>query len=133
MKLTNPTDEQLNAAFAEKVAGWKRTGRRDNTGEIWTNAEGVDLFDFSADLKSALQPDDFGFCTDANAVLTWLERHYLTAKYWTGQAGERPVWRIGVERAKSYQKSGQHTDMSFARAAVVAMLRSHGVEVEFTK
>jgi len=22
MKLTNPTDDELNAAFAEKVAGW---------------------------------------------------------------------------------------------------------------
>lgn len=116
MKLIDPTDVQLNAAFAVYVMGWKSAFVDKNGTKRGTQYQG----------------ENINWAGSADAVLPWLEQHYLEAKYWTGHAGERPCWRIGVEGQPTTAQSGQGGDKSFARAAVIALLRANGVEVTFS-
>ena len=108
MKLMNPTDDELNAAFAEKVAGWWLwPGYRDQ----WC--------DGTEDRGKAR------FTTSFDAVLPWLGKWRTIAIDWDRIAG---LWSVGV---------GQHKDTPayspvLPRAAVIALLRAAGVEVEFT-
>lgn len=111
MKLTNPTDEQLNAVFAEKVAGM-----RFDPDEGWRCKDGF----------STTAPDYNDFTRSADAVLPWLDR-----VGWTCDNSYDEVVRIWGHRGRS--EHFIHTDKSFPRAAVIALLRARGVEVEFTK
>jgi hypothetical protein len=122
LTLTNPTDDQLNAAFAEKVAGWtlrdeywmtspKRfAGRSWLCGNKWMCGE------------SELPP----FTTSADAVLPWLEKwnESWEVSYYNN------VWNIAIEDRKGGMIYGWVKDKSFPRAAVIALLRAHGVVVE---
>lgn len=110
MTLTNPTDNQLNAAFAEKVAGWTLCWDEDSGGnryeEWWNGLEG---------------PLDPIFTTSADAVLPWLGKMDAIV---TRSLSEND-WRVVVPDGRC------NSGPSFPRACVIALLRAHGVEVEF--
>ena len=123
MKLLNPTDDQLNAAFAEKVAGWKRLD--------------CDLWDVGLDISSPWcrkRSDGIwisnrtAWTESADAVLPWLEKHRVApiAEYRpTVRAPAFTGWEIMLEHGCNGRAS------TFPRAAVIALLRANGVEVEF--
>lgn len=131
MKLTNPTDPQLNEAFAVKVAGWKfRNGEFDaNYNETspagWYALGGV----FCGNIK---------FTESAETVFRYLEEGR--------DAGRRVHCEMGFARWRIWihdkQPSGLYLSAerppdgdadTFPRAAVIALLRVNGVQVEFTQ
>ena len=122
------TDSELNRLFAEVVAGWEFHGSRDAyvggvlqaVPEYWTDPEGDRHF------EDWPFPD---YCYDADAVLerlegmTWsasnCEEHNFTPidgmQVWVGERGGSSM--VGAEAP------------TFAKAAVLALLRARGVEV----
>lgn len=112
MKLTNPTDEELNVAFATEVAGWKSTPIHmpRKAGDVWWHDSGGNL------------TEGANFTRSADLVLPWLEKreeagfHYLKGHWYVHLYAED----------KSCANSPR-----LALAAVIVLLRAHGVEVEF--
>lgn len=132
MKLTNPTDDQLNAAFAEKACGYFSNAvftpkhswcRKSSTGDIVV-----------LDGLGAL-PD---FIRSADTVLPWLENGSFYAKrnYFMASTEAPNTWFVHFCRWDEVEKKqceGKAYATTFPRAAVIALLRAHGVEIEFTK
>ena len=109
MKLTNPTDEQLIEAFAEKVCAWPET-------------ESTKLARLMG--KSPYPP----FTQSFDAVLPWLEKHEWSAERFTNGDGNLVV----VVRVGLLGIGGGWCDTELPRAAVIALLRAHDVAVEFS-
>lgn len=114
MKLTNPTDDELNIAFAEKVAGMNPVNVEYHTAP-WSEKP--------------------RFTQSADAVLPWLEKEIL----WDAQSciaeSQRAFrcWiRILTKAAGERSEYAEAREPTFPRAAVIALLRAHGVEIEFT-
>lgn len=124
MKLINPTLEQLNEAFAVHVAGLQV-----GYGEVLT-----------------IEPDKNGessivdhqpiprFTESADAVLPWLDKDDWKCDRYLSNAVDyhvvripRPLLGMGL---RQYHESTE--ERSFAKAAVIALLRAHNVEIEFT-
>lgn len=122
---TDPTDDQLNAAFAEHVAGWRRL-KRDG---------GNQLIGVSG--PSSLYSVIPVFTASFDAVLPWLAKH----DWWQIEQDR------GIEKTHPpcwcsifYHKDGAadydtHVGQAHtpAKAAVLALLRARGLKVEFTK
>lgn len=138
MKLTNPTDDELNAAFAEKVAGWiAPTSESPYTESSSVGCPQVNL-DFYWKDNRGLCCDGPRFTTSADAVLPWLE------KWHDADAQNRDVricrrlagdWLVTLRtRTNPWEQwvDQWEEDGDFPRAAVIALLRANGVEVEFT-
>jgi hypothetical protein len=116
MKLIKPTDDELNAAFAEHVVGfkpdpnnegrWIPPGRHTLTVGYWTE-------------KPAR------FTHSADAVLPWLEKTRFDANFWKR-------WRIQIICWETHGENKFAEADTFPRAAVIALLRANGVEVEFS-
>lgn len=135
MTLVNPTDDELNRAFAERVAGWKW---RDERGGAW-----FDKSDDPDPMKwvRIIGPNGGDIALDgglrwvssADAVIPWLQNMWLSVVISEVIAG----WavRICYRGDQSFERPLGHCDSwaldpSFPRAAVIALLRAHGVEVE---
>jgi len=115
MKLTNPTDRALDLAFAQSVAGWTEA-KTDK--KCCYNSEGNHCY----------WSDVPEFTHSADAVLPWLEGE--TWFYVETQSCTVPTtWVVSVSTTDGLVKA---QGPSFPRAAVIALLRAHGVEVEFT-
>lgn len=130
MKLINPTDDELNAAFLEHVTNQVVCHEGAWSSFIAGAGSMIKSRECSHDNCLPFVPS---FTTSADAVLPFVQNHYCEIKYWTGAAGERPCWRIGIEGEPTTRCGGQGDGLSFAKAAVIALLRAHGVEVEFSK
>lgn len=151
MKLVNPTDDQLNAAFAEKVAGWrcykeKRGGYElcislaPGDGEPWQHWDPKERAVREARYTpvscfEAIEIGFFGrglpqFTRSADAVLPWLEK----SGAWSAYRERDGAYEIELHD-KHMPSGGNYFafDKSFSRAAVIALLRAHGVEVTFTE
>lgn len=117
MKLINPTDEELNAAFAEKVCDW----------QCAPDGYGIDehYFENVTPFKDMGPCSDYPFTQSADAVLPLLEKcnRYKIQKHEPGV-----VW-VDVD-APEY---GESVESTLPKAIVVALLRAHQVEVEFTQ
>lgn len=112
MKPVNPTDDELNAAFAEKVCGWKRiVGAANVAFETPVGTRGT-------------APE---FTKSADAVLPWLIKFSVTI-----QKVAEEEWDVGVEPEDEDLRTQYHHDKYLARACAIALLRAHGVEIEFT-
>lgn len=122
-RLINPADAQLNAAFAEHVAGWSY-GKEAI--DVWTDPDGM------MHGVGWGQPDPFPpFTQSADAVLPWLEKMpqveiCLKPDNWVR------VYSSHFASSAPPVIAGEAISESFAKAAVIALLRAHGVEVEFT-
>jgi len=114
MKLINPTDNELDAAFAEHVAGWTHV-YLGGPGYVWKHPR-------PSDGELSIYPLE-RFTAYADAVLPYLEkcRYITTATFVPTQQ----KWCVGIG-------GDSGTASIFARAAVIALLRAHKVEVEFT-
>jgi hypothetical protein len=122
-KLLNPSDDSLDFAFAAVVAGIA-----------------PDSPDIGGDPLRGLYCGDSGrrhvprFTRSMDAVLPWISKQSID----TGA-----VWSITVYLDGSFMVNAGHQDenskdapsgedKSLPRACVIALLRAHGVEVEFT-
>lgn len=117
MKLIDPTDDELNRAFAEHVAGM-------------TQCES--LVDVDEKRWCGKPPT---FTEYADAVLPWLEKwDCRTLSAWRGtewtcfvctEEESFPEW----EGVVGFDGSAANP----AKAVVICLLRANGVEIEFTK
>lgn len=121
MKKIKPTDYELRAAFAEHVCGWKYLSAGHNFGNgasvsinAWARPDGL-IID--------AMPD---FCSDANAVLPWLEKRKEMVTIWHEEGG----WGIRIQDGPLDFPGINSFSDSFPRVAVIALLRAHGVEIE---
>lgn len=132
MKLTNPTDDELNAAFAEKVAGWKRVVTHEisffDTNGISCGKMAVPSLIEAFERNGLILREPPRFTQSADAVLPWLEKWPLWSADKTA-SGEIRV-RVSMDAYTVYFEA---FDKAFPRAVVLALLPAHGVEVEFTK
>lgn len=145
--LVDPTDDELNAAFAEKVAGyeWVACGY-DSDKPVRPRfmallAPGHTPYGwvrFSGELgPSYNRHRTYARWTDsADNVLPWLSK--CCPHGWTVEENEfGGVRKFGCAIASEPSWTGwiECADWRFAdtfpRAAVIALLRAHGVEVEF--
>lgn len=150
MKLTNPTDYELNAAFAETVAGW-----------TWRHEVGA----FAFPTRQMLCPPDWRgvfmwgeqtwkdgrgssspagliteeynpmppYTTSADAVLPWLIKHSMwDAEQFLPLALCRKGCAFQVRLKNVPDKIIVGDGDTFPRAAVIALLRANRVDVELT-
>lgn len=133
MKLINPTDDELNAAFAEKVAGWQPTEDQIERASIIDEAWYGDATREQA-VQSAIRAFRPHFTRSMDAVLPWLEKsgYYVSLCYWNGPWAEPPGWCLSLwENDENGQQVGDYVrDKSLPRACVIALLRVHGVDIE---
>lgn len=129
-RLLNPTDAQLNVAFSIEIAGWHDVYYEEDE-EADIDSRTVYPWKGMAGLppdggKRRLIPP---FSTYFEAVRPWLEK--------------LDEWDLSWSRKMGYQLTTRLIDLpcpeiviidkSLARAATIALLRAHGVEIEFTK
>lgn len=121
MKLTNPSNDELDAAFAERVCGYFRNPifkekhswcRKSKTGEIVV-----------LDGLGALPP----FSASTDAVLPFLEKRAraITISY----CDVTVQWTVNII---GFQTTWIASSETLPRAIVIALLRANGVEVEVT-
>jgi len=116
MKLTDPTEDQINAAVAEHVAGYSFYG----LAKMW--------------IEDANQPAGFSpiprFTRSADAVLPLLEKDGECEISSPDPA--TPHWTV---KYSSYHNGcGFYGEgKTFPLAACIALLRAKGIQVEFTK
>lgn len=130
MKLVDPSATLLLESFAEHVAKWKRADGGCPCGEeacgSWMLPDGT--YEYIPDWLGSM-----------NAVLPWLEKYAWGVRScgMTGSTHGYPHCMFWVIMdGQEYQGNVFHGDsitMSLPRAAVICLLRAHGVEVEFTK
>lgn len=115
--LNNPSDQELNEAFAVHVAGWVRH---------YSPSAGRELF-YPGNMPDAANVNrDFPvppFTQSADLVLQWLEK----MPYWT-KTGTKTV-SVGTYSDEDGPGSVDADADTFPRAAVIALLRAHGVGV----
>ena len=141
MKLHNPTDDQLDAAFAEKVAGWGRIvtfelSAIDTNGLIFGRRSiPAPLGAFEKDGVILEHPPRFTRSFDA--VLPWLGKYNLVARF-TRDCGRLSEHLSRPEENGKYfiniirgGKEHEAIDKTLPRAACIALLRAHGHEVTF--
>jgi hypothetical protein len=115
MKLVDPNDDALNAAFAEKVAGWQHTMLMSDPLGLFTSPNGKHWQAFC-----------LPFTTSADAVLPWVKPEMTLVIY--GPDGRNKNWYVEY-RLRDFTAEAD----TFPRACVIALLRAHGVTIEFTK
>lgn len=137
LTLTNPTDDELNVAFAVEIAGWRDVRYEED--------EDVDIDSRTIYPWKGMAgwPPDGGkrrlipcFTTFADAVLPWLEKTQwaIYPRFFPGWG--KKGWDIRIyEHDESAPLMGESAEegFGFAKAAVVALLRAHNVEVTFTE
>ncbi len=122
MKLTNPDDTELNVIFALEIAGW-----------TWTTAGGM----FLVDPKDGLIHNVPDFVKSVDAVLPWMEKCKGASILFDPIFGD-PIWRVDCALKEEecdfpeWRTDNAFAHNSLAKAAVVSLLKAHGVEVEFT-
>lgn len=113
--LTNPTDDELNEAFALHVCKWTLLTVDDMSGErVYQKPSGTHVV-----------VDHHGFIGSMDAVLPWLEKHreldFKIALY------QYDGWHWNVDGGENC-----HADSwTLPRACVLALLKAHGVEVVY--
>lgn len=136
MKLINPTDDELSSTFAVAIAGWLVS----NGGPV-----GVGPYTWYAEEDGVtVERPKPNFARSADAVLPWLEKRYIETEiksWWDSPAqhynessrqGHRVFEPNGVWTIRIPGSNAMAEDKSFAKAACIALLRAHGVEIEFT-
>lgn len=125
MKLLNPTDDELNIAFAKNVCGWYQDISLEKE-MFWASRGWATTRKLPA------------FTTSADAVLPWLDRHYswhiekAIKGYRCVIADEQ--WWLGSDAlvrvdTDTWQYEGRADNA--ARACAIALLRANGVEIVF--
>jgi len=121
-KLVKPSDRELDEAVAQYVAGWRRVH-----GE-WRSPQKSDAIERTGICTDELEYPPF-YSTRADAVLPLLS-------VWRWETNWHPSYKTFLIVLKpSIQHPKETTAVNseaetFPRAACIALLRTHGVEVE---
>lgn len=112
IRLVKPSDTTLIGVFARHLAGWAKheviQGYRD-------------------DPYGAPIPD---FLSSVDAVLPYLEGFAVTKTEYI-KISVQHAWRVDLFASlEDHEPAGYASDQSLARAAVIALLRSEGIEIE---
>lgn len=128
LTLTNPTDDELNATFAVEIAGWRDV--RFEEGED-VNIDAREIYPWEG--MAGWPPDGQKrrliprWTAHFDTILPWIkERCVVRYSLTTGWRWEVMAWDKNLD---SYSWS----DECLPYAAVLAILRAHGVEILFTK
>lgn len=108
MRLKNPTNFELNCAFARYI-------------------EKVD--ERLIDCVIACGPDGsigWSYANNANMVLAFLNDREVEINNFGGE------WKVEVYGKTTHTVRFTGEDSSFARAAMIALLRANGVKIDFT-
>lgn len=127
MKLVNPTDAHLNAAFDKVVT------------------QSVECDQWRPFMHDSMLKGECGheqchprqmpcnYCEHIQAVLPWLERSGVVTTQFV-KADQHFAWRVdiweGIHTAIQ-EPLGWANDKSLAKACVIALLRSRGVQIDF--
>lgn len=128
--MKNPTEYELNTKFALNVAGWN------------CEKEGVECLSWYNENGAFMGGRNDGqpwsgipkYCTSADLVLPWLEKRYMETdwiggpiRHYTTASGKQACWRVRLPGSCAEAEAE-----TLPRAIVIALLRAHGIEVEFT-
>lgn len=118
MKLTNPTDGELNAAFAEKVVGMQP-------------GEWLSIAQQPHEVRRNYIGPGYNYCRSMDAVLPWLkECPYQVEMLYCQTTCSWHCALTGRFLSKREYRSGPQE--TAPRACVIALLRAHGMEVEIS-
>ncbi len=130
--MLNPTEDDLNAAFAEKVAGWKNVFKGEHTGIFY----GYPPIPTGVGCGDAPLPR---FTQSTDAVMPWLARHVTeTGCLWSITVRPDGLFLVNQgyqDESGPMLDGGQGADVedkSLPRAIVIALLRARGVVLNFT-
>jgi hypothetical protein len=141
MTLINPTDDELNRAFAEKVAGWNYQPKCLSTNPEDRTETPMWFVPARGDAGPGYEYALYGWTRSMDAVLPWLEKWRDSGKGYVvmatihSAAMKRTGWIIQIRDSAletNNVKDFEVIDWSASRACVIALLRAHGVVVEFT-
>lgn len=125
LKLTNPTLDQIDAAVAEHVAGWKLEMFMTNPPK--PTGAGIPPGGIAKDIAPIPR-----FTRSADAVLPLLEKwEYVDVN--RDKDFERGPWGVAISSKRDVAQLFIGSGSTMAIAACIALLRAHGVEVEFTQ
>jgi hypothetical protein len=137
MKLINPSDLELDDAFTTRIAGrrwckWLFHGtwiyaREDRILDWVPTTEGFAIVDRPPDLVG-WQGHVERFTESAGDVLPWLEKCQWFDISYAPARGFHCMLTLNSDEATEADADAS----TFPKAAVIALLRAHGVEVEFT-
>lgn len=141
MKLTNPTDDELGAAFITEVCGGRIVDKEPAmearepvlTGRWLDGKLYVASWSRAApNVKMWHDWDKARFTRSFDAVLPWMHCQWscnITHQWTVLFVG----WTVRLMTPKDVNKQlTMAQDESLPRAAVIALLRAHGVEIIFT-
>jgi len=99
--LNNPTDDQLDAAFAEFVSGWKRVVT-PTLSAFDTNGLCFGTYSIPSPIEAfekdgVILRDAPRFTRSADAVLPWLEKQVFTQ---IQRYDRKPFWRVMLPKGK---------------------------------
>lgn len=117
-RLVNPTDDDLNAAFAEYVAGLEA---------FPTSTGGWVCYERRGDWKIMIPMLDYS--KSVNAVLPWLEKQPYPDIGRVANGDWKVTFYLNMDSGGD-EKTVYAIDESLPRAIVIALLRAHNVEVE---
>lgn len=127
LTLTNPSEDELNVAFSTEIAGW-RDVRFEEDEDV--DIESRTIYPWKG---MAGWPPDGGkrrliprWTECADAVLPWLYKHHWEVNQTS--SASHPIRVVLDDMHGPRGESG-----TFPRAATIALLRAHGVEITFTK
>jgi hypothetical protein len=124
--LTNPTDTELNQAFDTHVT---KSVPCDGWHPFIAGAGSWMLSDTCDHDKCHPRACPIDYCNHIEAILPIADVCVCTFKRVCGYEGFPETWEVDIFDGV---REGAHKDDSLPRAVVVALLRAHGVTVEFT-
>ena len=134
LRLINPTNDQINAAVAEYIAGW--TDIRFEEGED-VDIESRTIYPWEG-MRGKPPGGEARRMVPAysilpNFVLPFLEKEFISFKW---NPGDRLLeWlqpHVGAPATWEFCFASVPLDHAFSLAACIALLHVHGVEVEFS-
>lgn len=142
LTLTNPTADELSAAVAEHVAGWRRVPPPCGKKREWSHvllSPGAREWgnDYKGQYIVVWKGGDLGgdvpkWATSADAVLPLIEKWANSKKFNGPDIAMTPdgLWMVNLHDGDDIAASA--TAPTFPLSACIALLRAHNVEVIFT-
>jgi hypothetical protein len=135
-KLIDPTDDELNESFAVIVAGFTCAHKWKHKHEHSSGKRGA-AYVCERCGKSVVGGGNANVCSHYTESVDLALPYAESDDWWINieKCPTNPKYMIYVYRERPYteNKVAEIMDDSLARGLVLALLRAHGIEIEFTK